>query len=70
VSASPRHGVSLRDLLERAGVAMSWREILSLPKPLQHPDASQSQSRQRSLFWRSHTVTAVGEEYKSLVLLI
>lgn len=58
VSASPCHKVSLRDL---SGVAMSWREILSLLMLPQHPRASQSQRwhRQRSLFWRSHTITAV-----------
>lgn len=44
VSASVCHRVSLRDLLECAGVAVSWREILSLLKLLQHPQASRSQS--------------------------
>lgn len=43
VSASACHRVSLRDLLECAGVAMSWRETLSLLNPLQHPNASQRQ---------------------------
>lgn len=45
VSASACHRGSLRDLLQCAGVAVSWREILSLLNPLQHPDASQSQSQ-------------------------
>lgn len=45
VSASACHRASLRDLLECAGAAVSWREILSLLDLLQHPHASQSQQQ-------------------------